>query len=324
MPFVVRDLARQSEKKVQLKLEGQDTAMDKYLIERLKDPLLHLVRNAFSHGVETTAERVAAGKPETAVIELRASNVGDSVIIEVRDDGKGINPNAILQQAKKLGLKIPDKLDNETILKILCASGFSTRDDADRAAGRGVGMAVVYATVRELGGSLTLESEEGRGTRFTLRLPLTLAIAETLIVEAGGQTCAVPQSSVREVLQVKDEQIKIVNGIETIPYRTAVLPVVRLTGLFQLRNVLKPKHCLLVIESERGSVGLLTDQILGQREVVVRALRDPLIQVKGISGATELGDGKPVLILDGAALTSGNVRPPERSNAPKTAGVMEA
>ncbi|HEX3801085.1 MAG TPA: chemotaxis protein CheA [Verrucomicrobiae bacterium] len=316
MPFVVRDLARQSDKKVQLKLEGQDTAMDKYLIERLKDPLLHLVRNAFSHGVETTAERVAMGKPETAVIELRASNAGDSVIIEVRDDGQGINPNAILQQAKKLGLEIPEVLDNEAILKILCASGFSTRDDADRAAGRGVGMAVVNATVRELGGSLTLESEEGRGTRFTLRLPLTLAIAETLIVEAGGQTCAVPQSSVREVLHVQDEQIKTVNGVEAIPYRTAVLPVIRLTGLFRLKNVSKPKHCLLVIESERGSIGLLADQILGQREVVVRVLRDPLVQVKGISGATELGDGKPVLILDGAALTSGNVRPPERFNTP--------
>ncbi|HZM05922.1 MAG TPA: chemotaxis protein CheA [Candidatus Saccharimonadales bacterium] len=312
MPFVVRDLSRQTQKQVRLKLSGQETAIDKYLIERLKDPLLHLVRNAFSHGVETLEERTAASKPAEATIELSAATVGDSVILKVRDDGRGINPNAILRQARKLGLEVPDVMDNAAILKILCASGFSTREDTDRVAGRGVGMAVVYSTVRELGGNLTLESEEGRGTQFNLRLPLTLAIAETLIVRAAGQTCAIPQSFVREILHATEAQIQIVNGIEAISYRAGVLPIVRLAGLFQLKSAPKPKMCVLVITSERGSVGLLTDDILGQREVVVRALRDPLIQVVGITGATELGDGKPVLILDGAALTSGSVRPEGR------------
>jgi len=311
MPFVVRDLARETLKKVRLKLEGQDTAIDKYLIERLKDPLLHLVRNAFSHGVETPEERAAASKPEEATIELNASTVGDSVMILVRDDGKGINPNAIFQQAKKLGLEIPAVVDSASILKILCSSGFSTRDDADRAAGRGVGMAVVYATVRELGGTLTMESEEGRNTQFKLHLPLTLAIAEMLIVKSAGQTCAVPQSCVREILHTTDAQIQMVNGIEAVPYRSGVLPIVRLADLFRLRSIARPKMCLLAITSERGSVGLLAEEILGQKEVVVRALRDPLIQVPGITGATELGDGKPVLILDGAALTAGIVRPVE-------------
>src|SRR6185503_15454214 len=173
---------------------------DKYLIERLKDPLLHLVRNAFSHGVEMPADRLAASKPEEATIELKAFTAGDTVVIEVRDDGKGINARAIFQRARKLGLDIPDAPDNEALLKILCASGFSTREDADLTSGRGVGMAVVHAAVRELGGSLTLASEEGQGTRFTIRLPLTLAIAETLIVESSGQTCAIPQSFVREIL----------------------------------------------------------------------------------------------------------------------------
>jgi two-component system chemotaxis sensor kinase CheA len=312
MPFVVRDLARQTQKRVRLKLEGQDTACDKYLIERLKDPLLHMVRNAFSHGVETPEGRVAAAKPEEATIELRASTSADSVIIEVRDDGKGINRNAVLQQAKKLGLEIPETVDDAAILRILCSSGFSTRDDADRTAGRGIGMAVVAGTVRELGGSLTMESEEGRGTRFTLRFPMTLAIAETLIVTAAGQTCAVPQNIVREILHTTEEQIEKVNGVEVIAYRSGVLPIVRLAGLFRLTSAPRAKMCVLVITSERGSVGLLTETILGQREVVVRALRDPLIQVPGISGATELGDGKPVLILDGAALTSKNVMPTER------------
>jgi two-component system chemotaxis sensor kinase CheA len=282
------------------------------LIERLKDPLLHLVRNSFSHGIEFPQERAAASKPEEGVIELKASTAGDAVVIQVRDDGRGINPNAIVAQAKKLGLEVPKVLDNAALLKILCAPGFSIRDDADRIAGRGVGMSVVYSTVRELGGNLTMASEEGRGTQFTMTLPLTLAIAETILVRAAGQTCAVPQSFVQEIVQTAGGNIQIVNGIEAIPYRNGVLPVVRLAGLFGLKEVLKPSMYLLVITSDRGSVGLLTEEILGQREVVVRALRDPLIQVPKVSGATELGDGKPVLILDGAALTTGSVRPQDR------------
>jgi two-component system chemotaxis sensor kinase CheA len=315
MPFVVRDLARQTRKQVRLKLAGQETAVDKYLIERLKDPLLHLVRNAFSHGVESAAERAAASKSEEATIELKASTAGDSVLIQVRDDGRGINPNAIIERAKKLGFEIPETINNETLLSIICSPGFSTREDVDRASGRGVGMAVVCGTVRELGGTLTMESDEGQGSQFTIRLPLTLAIADTFIVTAAGQTCAVPQSFVREILPTTETDIQVVNGIEVIPYRDGVLPVVRLSGLFRLPTVPKAKSRMLVIESTRGSVGLLTEAVVGQREVVVRALRDPLIQVQGVSGATELGDGKPVLILDGAALTAGSVRPLERGSS---------
>ena len=239
MPFVVRDLARQAQKKVRLKLTGQETAIDKYLIERLKDPLLHLVRNAFSHGVETPEERAAASKPEEATIELSASTEGDSVILEVRDDGRGINPNTIIQRAKKLGVEIPETVNNESLLKILCSSGFSTREDADLTSGRGVGMAVVYTTIRELGGTLAMTSEEGRGTQFTIRLPLTLAIVETFIVQAAGQICAVPQSFVREILQKTEADIQRVNGVEAIPYKDGVLPIVRLADFFQLPRASK-------------------------------------------------------------------------------------
>lgn len=312
LPFVVRDLAKQTQKKARLKLSGQDTAIDKYIIERLKDPLLHLVRNAFSHGVETSEERIAVSKPEEATIELGASTVGDSIIIRVKDDGRGINAHAIIQRARKLGLEVPEKVDNQAILQILCSSGFSTREDADRASGRGVGMTVVNATVRELGGNLTLDSEEGHGTQFTIRLPLTLAIAETLIITAAGQKCAIPQSFVREILHATESEVQMANGVEVISYRGGVLPIVRLAGLFRLPAAPKAKLCLLVVASDRGSVGLLAEEILGQREVVVSALRDPLIQVPAISGATELGDGKPVLILDAAALTRGIVRPHQR------------
>ena len=311
MPFVLRDLTRQSSKKARLVLAGQDTAIDKYLIERLKEPLLHLVRNAFSHGVETPEERIATNKPEEATIELRAVMSGDSVVLQVGDDGRGIDRDAVMQRAKKLGLEISDSASNSTILKILCSSGFSTRDDADRAAGRGVGMAVVLATMRELGGELALESEEGEGTRFTLRLPLTLAIAETFIISAGGQTYAIPQALVASVHEATESQIQIVNGVEVIPYQSGVLPIVRLVQVFRLQAPPRPKMCVLVIASQRGSFGLLAERILGRREIVVHALRDPLVKVPGISGATELGDGKPVLILDGAALMGANFKPPE-------------
>jgi len=174
-------------------------------------------------------------------------------------------------------------------------------------------MAVVQSAVQELGGNLSLESEEGRGTQFTIRLPLTLAVVEALILSAVGQRCAIPQSSVREILHAAESQIQIANGVEVISYREGVLPVVRLSGLFRLPSQPRPRMYLLVVTSDRGSVGLLAEEVLGQREIVVSALRDPLIQVPGISGATELGDGKPVLILDPPALTRGSVRPPEPS-----------
>jgi two-component system, chemotaxis family, sensor kinase CheA len=308
LPFVIQDLSRQSSKKVRLKIEGQETAVDKYLIEKLKDPLLHMVRNAFSHGIETPDERKAVSKPEEATIELSASATGDFVVIKVRDDGKGINANAILQRAKKLGLETAGT-GNDAILRILCAPGFSIRDDADRTSGRGMGMSVVQSVIKELGGKLTLESEEGRGTQFTMRLPLTVVIAETLLVSAAGQTCAVPQTSVREIFHATEKEIRLADDIEIISYRGGVLPIVRLAGLFHLKTSDTGVKCILVITSERGSVGLLVEKVLGQREVVVRTIRDPLIQVGGISGATEIGDGKPVLILDGGWLTAGKVRP---------------
>jgi len=315
MPFVVRDLATATRKKAKLRLEGQDTAIDKFVIERLKDPLLHLVRNAFSHGVESAEERVAAGKPEEAIIELSARTAGDSVIIQIKDDGRGISHERIVERARNLGLPIPATVDDQAILQIICTPGFSTREDTDRASGRGVGMTVVQGSIRELGGNLTLETQEGRGTQFTIRLPLTLAIAETLIVSAAGQKCAIPQSFVREIVHTNETEVQLANGIEVIPYRDGILPILRLAKIFRLASQPKTRSCVLVVCSERGSVGLLTEEVLGQREVVVSALRDPLIQVAGIAGATELGDGKPVLILDAAMLTAGSVRPPQSEGA---------
>lgn len=308
MPFVVRDLARETGKRVRLALSGQQTEIDKFLIERLKDPLLHLVRNSVSHGIEEAAERRQSGKPEEATISLSATTVGDHVLIGVADDGRGVDAERVAQRAREQGLRVPDVLDGPALLALLCEPGFSTRDEADRAAGRGVGMAVVNNTVRELGGTLTMESTPGSGTRFVLRLPLTLAIAEAFIVSSGSQTFAVPQTFVQEIMQMETSVVHRVNGTELLPYRDGVLPLFHLSSLVRSASA-SARALVLVLSSDRGSVGLVVDQVHGQREVVVRSMRDPLLKVPGIAGATELGDGRPILILDAAALTDRVVRP---------------
>lgn len=309
MPFVVRDLARETDKKVQLTFSGQETEIDKYVVERLKDPLLHLVRNSVSHGIEDPEERMAAGKPAQGTLFLRASTIGDSVLIEVGDDGRGIDAEAVRRRAAQLDLVCPPVMTNAGLLSLICSPGFSTRQEADRAAGRGVGMGVVQNTIRELGGTLSLESEPGKGTRFILRLPLTLAISDVLIVSAEAQTCAVPQSFVQEVMEMDSSQLRRINDAEILPYRNGVLPIMRLRSMFGFATAARKNDAVLVLSSEQGTTGLVVDRIHGQREVVMRALNDALVQVPGVAGATELGDGRPVLILDAMALTSGIVRP---------------
>jgi two-component system chemotaxis sensor kinase CheA len=309
IPFVVRDLSRGSTKKARVALEGRHTEVDKYIVERLKEPLLHLVRNAFAHGIETPEERVAAGKPPEATIQLGAKSSGQSVVIQIRDDGRGIDAATIVTRAKSLGLAVPDHVDSAAVLKILCAPGFSTREEADLAAGRGVGMAVVANTVRELGGALSLDSTPGTGTEFTLKLPVTLSIADAIIVTVGGETCAVPQSAVDEIIQISASEVRTIKQTEVIPYRGGLLPLVRLRKIFRLPSVPAEILTLLVVRGERGATGLTVDRVLAQREIVLRPLLDPLLQVPGISGATELGDGRPILILDPIAITDGVVRP---------------
>jgi two-component system, chemotaxis family, sensor kinase CheA len=316
MPFVVRDLSRETGRKVQLTFSGQQTEIDKYVVERLKDPLLHLVRNSITHGVEPPEARVAAGKPPQATLFLRASTIGDTVLIELGDDGRGIDVEAVARRAASLGLPVPTPISDTAVLDLICTPGFSTRDQADRGSGRGVGMAVVRNAVKELGGTLSMETERGRGVRFSLRLPLTLAIADVFVLSAQDQTCAVPQSFVQEIIQMENNQVRRINNTEVMPYQQGILPLIRLRSMFGFENSSQPTLPVLVLSSERGQTGLVVDRIHGQREVVVRALSDPLIQVQGIAGATELGDGRPVLILDGAALTTGVARPHETGSLP--------
>jgi two-component system chemotaxis sensor kinase CheA len=309
LPFVVRDLAGESGRTVDLAIEGQEIEIDKYLVERLKEPLLHLVRNAVSHGVEPPTDRLAAGKPQRATIRLRATPAGETVRIEISDDGRGVDPASVAAHARENGLPVPERLDDAAVLALLCTPGLSTSSQVDRAAGRGVGMAVVADTVRELGGTLTLATTLGAGTTFTLRLPLTLSVTGTILVQAGAQTCAVPQTFVEEIVQVPASALRAVSGVEVVAYRDGLLPLVRLHSLFKMAAPSTALAPVLVIGTERGSAGLLVERVIGQREVVVRPLHDPLVRVPGVSGATELGDGKPVLLLDPTALTRGAVRP---------------
>jgi two-component system chemotaxis sensor kinase CheA len=303
MKFVVRDLARESGKQIKLELLGQETEIDKFLVERMMDPLLHLVRNAVSHGLETVDERVAQGKPPEGKITLRAATVGDSVLIEIADDGRGIDTERVAERARARGLIAADAVvDEALLLKLICASGFSTRDEADRASGRGVGMDVVSDTVEELGGTLTLTTEPMRGTRFSIELPLTLAIADALIASVGGQRFAFPQTVVREVIEVESAAVRILENNEIVNYRGGVLPLLRLSRLFGLAETTARAFHVFVIGVGANAVGLAVDRAIGQREIVVRGMNDPLVKVAGVAGATDLGDGRVVLILDVAAL----------------------
>jgi two-component system chemotaxis sensor kinase CheA len=316
MPFVVRDLARDAGKKVNLELHGQGTEIDKFVIERMMDPVVHLVRNAISHGIETPEERVASGKRPEGTITLSASTAGEIVTIEAADDGRGIDVAAVMRRAKAVGLPVPpDTPDAATLLALLCAPGFSTKDDTDRASGRGVGMAVVKQTVEELSGTMSLETEPGTGTRFVIQLPLTLAITDALIGRVGDEAFAVPQGAVREVIEVMASDVRVVEQNEIVPHRGGALTLVRLSRLFGIEGRARDRFHVFVIGKGPSTIGIAVDKVVGQREIVVRAISDPLVKVDGIAGATDLGDGRVVLILDPAMLARIT-----RERAPRAAG----
>jgi len=306
MRFVVRDLAREGGKHVVLDVLGRETEIDKFLVERMMDPLLHLVRNAVSHGLEPPDERQAQGKPPEARLTLQAMTTGENVVIEIADDGRGIDQARVRERAKARGLLDSDNaLDNDALLHLICLPSFSTRIEADRESGRGVGMDVVKRAVEALSGTLSLSTEKGKGTRFRMELPLTLAIADALIVAVSGQTYAVPQTIVREVIEVEPSAVRALERNEIIAYRDGALPLLRLEKVFNLEkagNSHNGSFHVFVTGAGGNALGFAVDKILGHREIVVRGISDPLAQVPGIAGATDLGDERVVLILDVPAL----------------------
>jgi two-component system, chemotaxis family, sensor kinase CheA len=304
MQFAVRDLVRENGKQIRLHITGENTEIDKLLVERMLDPLLHLVRNSVSHGIEDQKTRESGGKPAEGIIELQAKTIGETVVIEISDDGCGIDRQKVAGRAREQGLlNDQEDLDEEKLLEILCTPGFSTRDEADIASGRGVGMDVVKRTIDELGGLIELKTEVTKGTQFRIQLPLTLSIAASLIVAVEGERFAVPQSNVREVIEIEPKNVRKFENNEVIEYRGAPLPIVRLASLFGLKEKDQRAFYAFVVGEGKQAVGVAVDRVIGQSEVVIRAIKDPLVQVPGISGATELGDGRVVLILDVPAIT---------------------
>jgi two-component system chemotaxis sensor kinase CheA len=304
-PRMLRDLAGKLGKKVDFVTQGEATELDKGLVEKITDPLTHLVRNSCDHGVEMPAERLAAGKSETGTITLSASHQGGSIVIEVRDDGRGLSREKILNKARERGLDVSDSMSDGDVWQLIFAPGFSTAAVVTDVSGRGVGMDVVKRNIAALNGTVEIESVEGYGMKVSVRLPLTLAIMDGMSVGVGDEVYILPLSSVVESFQVKAEAVSTVGqGSQLVKVRDEYMPVIELEKVFQVPrfDFEKSSDIMVVVEAEGSRVVLLVDELLGQQQVVVKNLESNYRKVPNVSGATILGDGKVALILDTGAL----------------------
>lgn len=306
-PRVVRDLSQQLGKQVQLKLVGEGTELDKGLIERISDPLTHLVRNSLDHGIELPERRLAAGKPASGCITLKAYHQGGNIVIEVSDDGAGLNRERILAKAIDSGLPASEAMSDQEVWQLIFEPGFSTAAEITELSGRGVGMDVVRRNIAELGGRVEVQSTAGLGSCMTVRLPLTLAILDGMSVGVGDETYLLPLGGVVESLQAEPAMIKSFAGVERlIQLRDEYLPVLALHQFFAVPAA-QPRldqGIMVVVESELGKAALFVDELLGQSQVVIKSLEANFRKVAGVSGATIMGDGRVALILDVPALVA--------------------
>ncbi len=304
-PRMLRDLANKLGKKVELVTQGEATELDKGLVEKITDPLTHLVRNSCDHGIEMPADRIANGKPEVGTITLAASHQGGSIVIEVRDDGKGLSREKLLKKAREKGIDAPDSLTDPEVWNLIFAPGFSTAEEVTDVSGRGVGMDVVKKNITSLGGTVEIDSAEGYGMRVAVRLPLTLAIMDGMSVGVGEEVYILPLSSVVESFQVSPEMIKTVGGSgRVVEVRDEYMPVIELEKVFEVPRFDWEHNSgiMVVVEAESGRVAVLVDELLGQQQVVVKNLETNYRKVNDVSGATIMGDGRVALILDVASL----------------------
>jgi two-component system, chemotaxis family, sensor kinase CheA len=301
-PRMVRDLSQRLGKQVELRVTGDQTELDKTVLEKIGDPLVHLVRNSVDHGIEMPQARVAAGKTSTGVISLEAYHKGGNIVVDVCDDGGGLQRERILAKARERGLVDGvAALTDEQVCDLIFMPGFSTADQATDISGRGVGMDVVRRNIKELGGSIEVRSTAGRGSRFTITLPLTLAIVDGQSVCVGSETYIVPLISIIESLQLKPGGVnRIAGNQEVFWFRDGYVPVVRLHEVFGVRSRAAELHegLIMVVEGDGRRVGLFVDDLLGQQQVVIKSLETNFRRVDGVSGATILGDGAVALILD--------------------------
>jgi two-component system, chemotaxis family, sensor kinase CheA len=304
-PRVVRDVAKHCGKDVALELSGENTDLDKGILDALSEPLMHLVRNAVDHGIEPADERLTAGKPARGTIYLTAYHQGTQVVIEVRDDGRGIDPSALRARAVEQGiLKLEEaqRVSDQETLNLIFESGFSTASEITEVSGRGIGMDVVRTVLDRLKGTVHVSSQKGRGTTIQLRAPLTLASIQTLLFRIGGRLFAVPLSSVVEITRVYDHEIHRVDQREVLRLREQILTLVRLDHLSRLRSIdtqpAKKKNFVIVIGAAEKRFGLVVDSLVGEEELVIKALPTEIVSSDLVSGASILGDGTVVLILN--------------------------
>ncbi|MGH8625252.1 MAG: chemotaxis protein CheA [Gammaproteobacteria bacterium] len=306
-PRLVRDLGNKLGKKVELSVSGENTELDKTVLEKIGDPLVHLVRNALDHGIEAPEVRKAAGKPETGLLQLCAYHQGGNIVIEVKDDGAGLNKEKILRKAQEQGLlSANDTVSEEQVQNLIFQPGFSTAEKLSDISGRGVGMDVVRKNINDLGGHVQIRSEVGKGSTLTIRLPLTLAILEGQLVRVGTETYVVPLTSIVESLQVEPKRVNaLARRAELYKLRDEYISIIRLAQAFHGHSHALDRGQLVVVEADNRRVGLSVDEMLGQQQVVIKSLETNFQQIKGVSGATILGDGRVALILDIPGLIQG-------------------
>jgi two-component system chemotaxis sensor kinase CheA len=300
---LVHDLSQKLGKKIELKMSGENTEVDKTVIEKIGDPLVHLVRNSLDHGIEPPEERIAAGKPEVGTVHLAASHRGGNIVIEIRDDGRGLPRDKILEKAINRGLvREDDTLSDKDVYDLIFQPGFSTAEQVSDVSGRGVGMDVVRRNINELGGAIEIDSVPGEGSAIIIRLPLTLAILDGQTVRIGDESYIVPLVSIIESIQVDEAMLKTIAGRgESFKLRDEYLPIVRMHEIFGIENHRAQElsdGILVVVEGDGRKCGLFVDDMLGQQQVVIKSLEANYRKVEGISGATILGDGSVALILD--------------------------
>jgi two-component system chemotaxis sensor kinase CheA len=311
-PRMVRDLAKSLDKKIDLIITGADTELDRTVIDEIGDPLVHLLRNAVDHGIDSPEERIKAGKPETGTVHLRAFHSGNSVFIEIEDDGRGIRRDKVLDKAIKNGIisaEQADTMSDEDVYQLLFASGFSTAEKISDVSGRGVGLDVVRAKITALGGSVTVRSELGKGTVFSVQLPLTVSIINAMLIRIAGEKYAIPLSSILETAVIRDEDIRRVHGNTFVSFREHVVPLVFLREVFECpepkdggKSEPDDEYPVVVVRKGDKMAAVVVDELIGQQEIVLKSLGKYLTNLFAISGATILGDGQVALIVDTNAL----------------------
>ena len=299
-PRLVRDLSKSLNKKINLVIEGEETELDKSVIEDLLDPIMHSVRNSVDHGIESIDDRIAAGKPEEGRVLLKAKNEGNMIVIEIADDGKGIDVNAVKSKAVERGLVSENKvLTDVEAFNLIFEPGFSTAKQVTAISGRGVGLDVVRRSIEKLNGTVTVFSEKGKGTKFTIKLPLTLAIIQGLLVRVGPEIYSIPITSVIESLRIKPADIRMIDNNEVFNIRSDVISLLRLNRLFGIKSEEQQDYFFIVIVgTAEKKMGFMVDSLIGEEDVVIKPLRDQFTNSPGIAGASILGDGSVSLIID--------------------------